>query len=1137
MAKAKKYQKGAMVTKEGNVPDRVRIKGEKDAIQQKKWLENWLKSPEARAIAERNATLNRGENVPGQPNPFYEQADALLQPRLNNLGTVRTQIGDGTDTQVMGMANALAMYRPATHHVGLAPQGYGDNTPLHEYTHASTRGNKELQTSGNMERFYEHNPVLNEYFENPTEVHARLTVARKLLHEWGVKPNKDGRYDAGKIESFIEEYRDKVNNDENDDVIQLLDYQIQGENKTMRFKDLLENVVDASPTNNNATMAKYGGKVKKMQMGGMPDLSSFNDLLKGFKNSDQSTWMTQAKGFGTNNYFNLGPLTTPQDITDQGIAMMQGGYDKGVAGYKDAFFKEHRQGDLGNSLFEQNSWWDRNFRWEKTQKKVDEQVRQAGENSINYQGNLAQGAAGQVAGIGSLLSMFSGLQGIGGGSTNSFNPAQWFTNPTRGYQFGGNIMKPGVTTEGEVKKNKKLTAEEQKKMQQLQLLMQLVDPTGITSYPELTALNDPNAKWDDKTMAVISALPALGKFAKIFGKSTNAVRVGTEVEQHRRQTEYQLGGDIAQKGYSQGSPYGDMPAIPIPGNKIDMSNTNIPLLLIPNKGKPKLAQPNSGTHKFKGATEVLEIPLMQEGGEVPSETEMMGMEGVPEDTSPVPIQAEVGEVAAMEDGGIVDVKAKKRHKGMDDEEVTDILPPGSFIASRDKKMEFSKEEAKDVIFGYNPIKYEEDSQTTAPKEHTAADIMTKDKMTPADYLKLVRNLYPVTDREDDAFAQKAVEENLQSRLPYIQSAMYMTDMKKPESAKNNPEMAKYGYLIPRVQMQENPFMGKLGIPGMEFKNGGAVGAEGNNPKKYWVGAVIAAAASLLGAGIQAGGAAKSKKRLDANYQDTIGILDKTKGLQTGNLGLGSAAALAGILGQNPNVEAPQLDPRYIEAMPQEMPRYMHDYAASQINMASQPTINYATRNAPSFTRGMNSLGGMQAQQFSALGNLSMQRAQQNVNMRQNYLQQRGAMANDQIRMDTDALNRTRGNRNTMIQNVGAVGSNYFSGMNALEANDAGNRITAGNVRTTGQNIASQNYTNAMSMLPFAVAQGFQGIDWSNKPSTVYQPNFGQFNFNGQQQAPPIIPGQGNTSAGLWSTGQSGNPNMRWNYATQSWEPR
>lgn len=767
---------------------------------------------------------------------------------------------------------------------------------------------------------------------------------------------------------------------------------------------------------------------KKYQLGGIPDLSGFTDLLKGFKGSDQSTWMDQAMTYGNSKGFNINQDTTSQGLTDQGLNMMMRGYETGVPAYMEAYRKANLRG-VQEEVVSNASWWDKMFGEKKLTKQADEQTTQQAQSSIGYNGNIGGDVQNQFAGLGSLLGMFNQVQGLigGSGNTNTFNPTQWFVNPTRGYQFGG---------------------------------------------------------------------------------------------------------DVAQKGYSQGSPYMNMPAIPIPGNTIDMSKTEIPLLLIPDKGEPKVAQPGSGKHKFKGAKQILEIPMMQEGGEIGEElgmTEQQEMEA-----QPVPIQAEVGEVAAMEDGGIVDVKAKKRHKHMKDEEVTDILPPGSFIASRDKKMQFTKKEAKDIVFGFNPIKYEEDKQSQAPKEHTAADIMTSEKMTPADYLNVVKRLYPMTDRKDDAFAQRADEENLQSRLPYIQSAMYITDVKKPKSAQNKPDIAKYGYLIPRTQMPENPFMGQLGLKDMEFKNGGGV-----KPKKYVWGAVVAALAALASSAIQAGEAKKQRRRLDGNYNETIGILDKTKGLQTGNLGLGSAAALAGILGQNPNVEAPQLDPRYIEAMPQEVPRYTTDYAAQQINMASQPMINYATRNAPSFTRGLNSLGGMQAQQFSALGNLAMQRAQQNLGLRQNYLQQRGAMANDQIRMDTDALNRTRGNRNTMIQNAGAVGSNYFSGLNAIEANDAGNRITAGNVKATGQNIAGQNYANAMSMIPFAVAQGFNSIDWSkqnNNQSQTYQPNFGQFNFNGQQQ-PAIIPAIGNTSAGLYANGANGGSNLRWNPATQSWEPR
>ena len=842
-------------------------------------------------------------------------------------------------------------------------------------------------------------------------------------------------------------------------------------------------------------------KPKKYPFGGAVD--EYNVLLNSFKNSDQSTWMSKLNEYGARGGYNMN--TTPEGLTQQGLDKMFAGYEAGVPKYMEQFKNENY-----NRIYEDHwnnaSWWDQQFGRKKLKNEAVGLTEQQAQQSIGYDGNIRGNIQNQMGGIEGLMGLFGTFQNfMNPAQGDTFNPAQWFVNPTRGYQYGGNVLKPTVSSKEELPKSRKPTKEEAKRMAQMELVLQLLDPTGISSYPELTSFNDPKAGWDDKTLAVISALPAIGKLAKLFGKGSNLVRVGTEVEQHRRSTDYKFGGDVSQKGYSEGSPYTNMPSIGIPGNKIDMTKTNVPLLLIPDKGEPKIAPPNSGIHKFKGAKQVLEVPFMQYGGD--NKYEIGGEINAPlEDQAPVPIQTEKGEVAAMPDGGIVDVKAKKKHKNMDDEEVTDILPPGSFVASDHKRMQFTKEDVEDTVFGFNPIEYNEEGATEAPKEYTAADIMTKKKMTPAEYLNVVKSRFKQTDREDDAFAQRAAEENLESRQPYIDAMINLTERKSPDS--KTPKQAKYGYYIPNVQMQQIPKgmteQDMSGLMGMGFQNGGKVG-------KYPFGAIVQGIATIASSIMQSNAAKRQRNDLIANYGDTISILDKAKGVQTNNLGLGTLAGAAGIMGQNPNVDAPVLDTRYVDALPQEMPRYMTDYAAQQINQASAPYINFAQRNAPSFNRGLNSLQGMQANQFNALSKLAVQRAQENVGLRTNYLNQRGQLANQQITMNTDAVNKTRANRNVQIQNMGALGSNYFTGLNNIEANDAGNRITAGNVKATGQAQALQNLANANSMIPFAIAQAYNGTDWSK----IFQNNNTQ-NTQSQIQAPYIGTSFNNNGAGLYS---------------------
>lgn len=67
-------------------------------------------------------------------------------------------------------------------------------------------------------------------------------------------------------------------------------------------------------------------------------------------------------------------------------------------------------------------------------------------------------------------------------------------------------------------------------------------------------------------------------------------------------------------GYLNDSPNRFNPFNIIESKNITMNNVNIPLLLRPNKGKARIAMPNSGEYRFPKADFVVETPLFQPGG-------------------------------------------------------------------------------------------------------------------------------------------------------------------------------------------------------------------------------------------------------------------------------------------------------------------------------------------------------------------------------------------------------------------------------------------------------------------------------------------------------------------------------------------
>lgn len=181
------------------------------------------------------------------------------------------------------------------------------------------------------------------------------------------------------------------------------------------------------------------------------------------------------------------------------------------------------------------------------------------------------------------------------------------------------------------------------------------------------------------------------------------------------------------------------------------------------------------------------IENKQEGGEVSQE--------------PIPLQAEIGEWFSTPDMMLAKVKAKESHKKQDKDNVSDILQPGSFIYSDDKKLIIDKNkkvkgiDLEEITFGRGPIEYSETEQTPLPKEIKFIDIMNKNKMTPAQIAAQVYAKYPSTDREKDAFSIVANEENKSSRMPYL---LVLQELNKRKQTKQ-PQKFQYGGYVQHFQ--------------------------------------------------------------------------------------------------------------------------------------------------------------------------------------------------------------------------------------------------------------------------------------------------------------------------------------------------
>lgn len=140
------------------------------------------------------------------------------------------------------------------------------------------------------------------------------------------------------------------------------------------------------------------------------------------------------------------------------------------------------------------------------------------------------------------------------------------------------------------------------------------------------------------------------------------------------------------------------------------------------------------------------------------------------------LQTEKGEVAAMKDGTIVDVKSTKTHKQMSKKEVTDVLPAYTLIG--DHKTILKKKDADKVVISSDPLTYSENNKDGKKyKETTVGDLFkNKKEMTLADTLKAVRSKVPMpSSLEDytDPFVKATADANMELRKKYLDAVMMM----------------------------------------------------------------------------------------------------------------------------------------------------------------------------------------------------------------------------------------------------------------------------------------------------------------------------------------------------------------------------
>ncbi len=181
--------------------------------------------------------------------------------------------------------------------------------------------------------------------------------------------------------------------------------------------------------------------------------------------------------------------------------------------------------------------------------------------------------------------------------------------------------------------------------------------------------------------------------------------------------------------------------------------------------------------------------------------QMYGSIGDPSKGIPIThIQTEKGEKIGYPDGSIFDIKAKEKHEKMDKDEVTDILPQGSYIFGARDKQAIKKKTAEKISMGNTPIVYNEfdNSPQTNAEEIKLSDLFKKEEHTPAELAEIVKKKFKLSGKSSDAFTDVTNEENKVGRIPYLMNIMKLTEDKKKQKNVDKMPVMQEGGIINRT---------------------------------------------------------------------------------------------------------------------------------------------------------------------------------------------------------------------------------------------------------------------------------------------------------------------------------------------------
>lgn len=385
----------------------------------------------------------------------------------------------------------------------------------------------------------------------------------------------------------------------------------------------------------------------------------------------------------------------------------------------------------------------------------------------------------------------------------------------------------------------------------------------------------------------------------------------------------------------------------------------------------------------------------------------------------VPIQTEIKETVVLPTGDLVKVNAKKRHSRMSDDEVTDIVPEGSYILSQFGDTKIYKDEASFVPMEVKAEPYNKHKTSGVPKIKTLGDLMNKKVMSPADLSRVIENKFKIVDG-DDPFTVQTNEVNKYNRASYLQAVIGLSEMDKARKGIDNS--------LATQMSQANP------VPQMVAKNGGKVKMGYNIPKAVDPVSIGLALAPLLMKGISYFG---DRNRLNKNTKLNEGDIDYYRSAGMRNLGLSAGANALGVLMQNPEVRAQRFGSQYLD-------QGFQDSLASLNNTfrSLESTVFRNRMDTSSMTPQMANLLGSResASMTDALGKSAADLARTRADLFSKYMMAKQSISDQNYNSRVNAQNATQAATNSMAGTLGGIFSGAFDTATNLEGNVLSSRM-------------------------------------------------------------------------------------------------